>query len=84
MGRLGDRRRTARCRLACMSYRVRLSAYAFDKVTVITSPPPQSSSTTRSRLLHDKVTSPRLKATSAVIHLCQEKTGIKKRGTEAR
>lgn len=30
--------------------------------------------------IYDKVTSPRLRATSAVIHLCQEKTGIKKEG----
>lgn len=40
----------------------------------------ETSSATRSRLLHDKVTSPRLRATSAVMHLCQEKTGIKKEG----
>lgn len=44
-----------------------------------TAPAIQTSSATRSRLLHDKVTSSRLRATSAVIHLCQKKTGIKKR-----
>lgn len=63
-----------------------LSVYACGNVAVMcyAGRPAQTSSATRSRLLHDKVTYWRLRATSAVIHLCQEKTGIKKRGTEAR
>ncbi len=81
MGWLGDWRwmRIVMCHLhvcpiACL--RTWLSVYAF--VTAVPCHAGQTGSTIRSRLLHDKVTSPRLRATSAVIHLCQEKTGIKK------
>lgn len=66
------------CPIACLC--TWWSMYVFDSVTASLCHAGQTGSTTRSRLLHDKVTSPRLRATSAVIHLCQEKTGVKKEG----